>query len=88
MGSAGDDAGDDGGIGFEGKSEAEDVNVAALSEGKSDLAHAPGEREQGHVVVVALRSEEPEKGSAAVRWRSRMEWICSGVGVLETATMS
>ena len=77
-GRAGGDAGNDGGVGFEGQSEAEDVNRAILRERKADLADTPGEREQRHVVIVALSSEEPEKGSAAARWRSRMEWICSG----------
>ena len=56
------------------------MDGAALRKGQPNLAHAPGQREQGHFVVVLSRSVEPAKGRAAVRWRSSMEWIFSGVG--------
>ena len=42
----GGEAGDDDGVGGQMQVETEDVNGAALGEGQTDLAHAPGQREQ------------------------------------------
>ena len=61
-GERGRDAGDDRGVFFERKGEAKDVNGATLGEGQADLADAPNQGEQGHVVVVALEERGAGKG--------------------------
>ena len=61
-GRVGAEAGDDGGVGLQRQLEAEDVDGATLVEGQADLADAPGEREQRHIVKVLRQQRRAGEG--------------------------
>ena len=82
------EAGDEGGIRGQRKLETEDTNVAVSTKGRAMWPTAQAGAKAGTSLKRASRRDEPAKGLAPARWRSRMEWICSGVGMLDAATTS
>jgi hypothetical protein len=68
--------------------------MGRIGVGRSDLLDAQMQRAEialenaGTSRYRSDSNDEPENGDAAALCRSRMEWICSSVGMLDAAMVS